>query len=241
MYWLRRDLRDHLFYGRNKQFILLSVFLIVGCGETTIWSKIGGSPDEFDRTQVACHNQTYFLPQTNHESSRPDYQMTTQFIETDTSPIMVPYKVPFQNLSDAFGSLAAAFEDIARKELLFENCMAANGWNKKSISPVALTEPAFARVGQEKISYKGTATSYLDRAATIKMKNGSGNVCVGSFRYKTTWTGDGSMRCGDGNSAIIKFQGHSMTGGYGTATTSNGIRIKFIYGIEEEEIHRYLE
>ena len=84
--------------------------------------------------------------------------MTTQFIETDTSPIMVPYKVPFQNLSDAFGSLAAAFEDIARKELLFENCMAANGWNKKSISPVALTEPAFARVGQEKISYKGTAT-----------------------------------------------------------------------------------
>ena len=35
MYWLWQDLRDHLLYGRNKQFILLSVFLVVGCGETT--------------------------------------------------------------------------------------------------------------------------------------------------------------------------------------------------------------
>ena len=241
MYWLLQDFRDHLLYVRNKQFSLLSVVIVVGCGETTYWSKIGGSPDEFDRTLAACHTQTYVLPQTNHETSRPDYQITPKFIETDTSPIIVPYKVPFQNLSDAFGPLVGAFEDIARKELLFENCMVANGWNKKIISPVALSEPAFARVGQEMISYKGTATTYLDRTATIKMKNGSGDVCVGSFRYKTAWTGDGSMRCGDGNNAIIEFQGHSRTGGYGTATTSNGIQINFIYGIEEEEIHRYLK
>ncbi len=241
MHWLWQIIRDHLHYGRNKHFILLSVFLVAGCGETTYWSKFGGSPDEFDRTQVVCHNQTYFLPQTNHEGSQPDYQMKTQLNENDASSILAPYKVPYQNLSDAFGSSAAAYEDIARKELLFENCMVANGWEKKSVSAVALTEPAFARIDPEMISFKGIATGYLDRTGTIKMKNGSGNVCVASLRYTKNWTGDGSMRCGDGDSAKIEFQGISSFSGYGTATTSNGIQIKFVYGIEEEEIHRYLK
>jgi len=65
--------------------------------------------------------------------------MKTQIIENDAYPIIAPYKVPYQNLSDAFGSLIATFEGIARKELLFENCMVANGWKRMSVSAVALT------------------------------------------------------------------------------------------------------
>ncbi len=93
----------------NKYFILLAVFFVAGCGETTYWAKFGGSPDEFDRTQMACHNRTYFLPQTKHEGSEPDYKMKTQIIENDAYPIIAAYKVPYQNLSDAFGSLVATF------------------------------------------------------------------------------------------------------------------------------------
>ncbi len=225
----------------NKYFILLSVFLVVGCGETTYWTKFDGSPDEFDRTQVACHNKTYSLPQTKHEGSQPDYQMKTQFIGNDAYPIIAPYNVPYQNLGDAFGSLVATFDDIARKELLFEKCMVANDWKKMSLNAVALTEPVFAKVGPEMIIYEGIATGYLDRTGSIKMKNDSGNVCVGSLRYTTNWTGDGSMRCDNGDSAKIEFQGISSFSGYGAGTTSKGFQIKFVYGIEEEKIHRYLK
>jgi len=49
------------------------------------------------------------------------------------------------------------------------------------------------------------------------------------------------MRCDDGGSAKIEFQGLSGSGGYGAGTTSKGNRIKFVYGVEEEEIHRYLK
>jgi hypothetical protein len=225
----------------NKYFILLAVFFVAGCGEATYWAKFGGSPDEFDRTQMACHNRTYFLPQTKHEGSEPDYQMKTQIIENDAYPIIATYKVPYQNLSDAFGSLVATFEDIARKELLFENCMVANGWKRLSVSAVALREPVFAKVGPQSIMYEGIATGYLDSTGTMKMKNSSGNVCVGSLRYTTNWTGDGSMRCDDGDSARFEFQGISGFSGYGTGTTRKGNQIKFVYGVEEEEIHQYLK
>ena len=48
MHWIWQNIRDHLLYGRNKHFFLLSVFLLAGCGETTYWSKFDSSPDEFD-------------------------------------------------------------------------------------------------------------------------------------------------------------------------------------------------
>jgi len=241
MYWLWPDICDHLLYDKKKHFILLFVFLMAGCGETTYWSKFGGSPDEFDRTQLTCHNQIYSTLQTKHENSQPYYQMKGQVAKSDASPLNASYKVPYQNLSDAFGSLVPASEDIARKELLFENCVVAHGWKKIHVSQVALTEPAFARVGSKKINYRGVATGYLDRTGIIKMKNGSDNVCVSSLRYMTNWTGNGSMRCGNGDSAKIEFQGISGFSGYGIATISNGSQIKFVYGIEEEEIHPYLK
>lgn len=241
MHWIWQNVRDHLLYGRNKQFFLLSVFLLAGCGETTYWSKFDGSPDEFDRTQIACHNRTYVSLLTRDDGSQPDYRMKIQFIGNNANSINASYKVPFQNLSNAFESSGATSEDVAGKELLFESCMVANGWKKMKVSAVALTEPAFAIIGSERILYEGIATDYLDRTGSLKMKNDSGNVCVGSFRYMKNWTGDGSMRCDDGGSAKIEFQGLSGSGGYGAGTTSKGNRIKFVYGVEEEEIHRYLK
>ncbi len=241
MHRIWRDACDRLFCGMNKYLVLLSVFPVVACGETTYWTKYGGSPDEFDGTQVACHNRAYSLPRTKHEGSQPDYRMKTEFLGNDTSPITAPYKVPYQNLSDAFGSLIATDDDIARKELLFEKCMVANDWVKISVSAVALTEPVIAEFGPDMIVYEGIATGHLDRTGAIKMKNDSGGVCVASLRYTANWTGDGSMRCANGDSARIKFQGISSLSGYGTGTTSKGIRIKFVYGVEEEELHRYLK
>lgn len=241
MYWLWRSIRVHLLCGMNRYFILLSVSLVSGCGDSTYWTKFGASPDEFDRTQLACHNQTYLLPRTNHESSLSNYKVDSRLAGNATSPIYAPYKVPYQNLSDAFGSSVATFEDIASKELLFENCMVANDWEKTSASAVALTEPVFAKVAPEMIIYKGIATGYMDRTGTLKMKNNSGTVCVGSLRYRTNWTGDGSMRCDDGFSANIEFQGISGFSGYGTSATKKGNEIKFVYGIEEELIQEYLK
>jgi hypothetical protein len=49
------------------------------------------------------------------------------------------------------------------------------------------------------------------------------------------------MRCDDGDSARIEFQGISGFSGYGTGTTRKGNQIKFVYGVEEEEIHQYLK
>jgi|ETNmetMinimDraft_33_1059910.scaffolds.fasta_scaffold32424_2 hypothetical protein len=229
---LWRDIRDHMLCGRNKLFILLSVFVVTGCGETTYWSKFGGSPDEFDQIQAACHKQTYIL--------QPDYKRIPPPIDKSASRIIAPYQAPFQNLSAAYGSSVSAFDDIARKEALFEKCMIDHDWKKISVSAVALTEPVFARVASETVSYRGIATGYLDRTGIFKMKNDAGNVCVAGLRYKTNWTGDGSMRCGNGDSAIIEFQGYSGFSGYGTATSGEGTQIKFVYGIEEEEIHQFL-
>ena len=225
----------------NKCFILLSVFLVTGCEETTYWTKFSDSPDEFDRTQLACHNQIYFRPQTNQKGAQPNYKIGPQLTETNTSSKFTLYKVPFQNLGDAFGSSVTSFKNIARKEQLFENCMVANNWEKTRVSTVALTELVFAEAGPDLTAYKGIATGYMDRTGTIKMKNDSGQVCVGSLRYTKNWTGDGSMRCDDGFSANIEFQGISGFSGYGAAATSKGYEIKFVYGVEEEAIHQYLE
>ncbi len=45
--------------------------------------------------------------------------------------------------------------------------MVANDWGRTRVSAVALTEPAFARVGPEMIVYEGIATGYLDRTGTL--------------------------------------------------------------------------
>ena len=76
--------------------------------------------------------------------------MKIQFIGNNANSINASYKVPFQNLSIAFESSGTTSEDVAGKELLFESCMVANGWNKMKVSAVALTEPAFAIIGSRK-------------------------------------------------------------------------------------------
>lgn len=146
-----------------------------------------------------------------------------------------PYTVPYQSLGGAEGA------SPTEKERRLEQCMVANGWKKTNTNAVALTEPVYARIGSKKITHKGIATGYLDRTGTMKMKTESGEECVGSLRYLTNWTGDGSFRCDDGDSAKIKFQGISGFSGYGGGVTKRGLVFKFVYGVEPEDIQPYLK
>ncbi len=174
--------------------VLLPVILLAGCAQTTYWAKSGGTTGEFDRAQAACHNQAFFLPKVQFETTETGYLMNTQAIGAGfyTSTI-TPYKAPYQNLADGFFSMSAAFEEIGRKEIFIENCMVANGWTKVDEAAVALTVSVYARIGPDEEVYEGTATGYPDHTGTMKLKNATGNGCVGSFRYISDWVGNGSV------------------------------------------------
>lgn len=231
--------------GPNKvlALLLLSVAFLGGCAKTTYWIKDGGTQDEFDRLQAACHNKAFFVPKVEYQ--RPDsgyIASTTVYPYANTSQtVITPYRAPYQNMADALGSLAANFENIARREKFMENCMAENGWKMAQKRDLAMTVPTYALVGDAATSYEGTATGYIDRTGTMKVKSASGDICVGSFRYTSPHGGTGIIRCDSGDSAAIEFKGLSNSSGYGSGTTASGEIIRFTYGLNEDERKKYLQ
>jgi hypothetical protein len=197
----------------------------------------------FDKTQAECHNQGFHVPQNStSQQSAPNYQITTVVnsggrIATST---VTPYRTPYQNMGDAFGNLAAAFDNIARREAYVENCMIANGWNKRSESQMALSVTIYGKVGSANGLYEGTATGYPDGTGTLKIKNSANNVCVGTFRYITSTHGTGIVRCDDGDSVETTFSPLSSMSGYGSGTSKNGLPVRFVYGLDGDQREKYL-
>lgn len=182
-------------YIKRGFFLMVASIFLTGCGtHTSYWVKPGGNQPLFDKTQAECHNQAFFLPQNStNQQSVPSYQIDTivNVGSRSVSSTVTPYRTPYQNMGDAFGNLAATFDNIARTEKYVENCMVANGWKKLSESQMALSVSVYGRVGTTSDIYEGTATGYLDGTGTMKLKNGANNVCVGTFRYITSAHGNG--------------------------------------------------
>ena len=216
---------------------------LAGCAQTTYWVKPGGNQPLFDKMQAECHNQAFFLPRNStNQQSAPSYRVDTIAASGSRMALstVTPYRTPYQNMGDAFGNLAAAFDNIARTEMFVENCMVANGWSKLSEAQMSLSVTVYGRVGSAGGIYEGTATGYPDRTGTLKLKNSANNVCVGTFRYVTSSYGTGIVRCDDGDSVETTFSALSNMSGYGSGTSKNGLPVRFVYGLEGDQRERYL-
>jgi len=108
------------------------------------------------------------------------------------------------------------------------------------LSGCSVTAGVIGKVGPEGNTYRGVATGYMDRTGTIDMTNADGVRCVGGFRYTGAKTGVGELRCNDGRTADIQFNGITHVSGYGYGTVSDGSPISFTFGLSEEESKIYL-
>lgn len=223
---------------------LLCALLLTGCAQTTYWLKTGGSQDEFNRTQAACHNDSYMLPRTQAIQSQPNYRITANVNPFGgVTATAVPFKNPYQSIGDGLDSFAAAADNIARRERFVQNCMVVNGWRQIATSDTALTIETYARLGTApSVEYSGKSTGYLDGSGTIKLANTSGGQCVGTFRYDTqpSTGGTGIVRCDDGDSAQIRFTKINSSSGYGSGVSEQGKPLRFVYGIPAELREQYL-
>jgi hypothetical protein len=228
---------------RQGQLSLIASLLLTGCAQTTYWVKPDGNQALFDRMQAECHNQAFLLPRNStNQQSAPSYRVDT--ISTSGSSLalstVTPYRTPYQNMGDAFGNLAAAFDNIARTEMFVENCMVANGWSKLSDTQMSLSVAIYGKVGSAGGIYEGSATGYPDRTGTLKLKNAANNVCVGTFRYISSSYGTGIVRCDDGDTVETTFSALTNMSGYGSGTSKNGLPVRFVYGLEGELRDKYL-
>lgn len=226
----------------NHGLLSIAAFCLAGCAQTTYWMKQGGDQTSFDKTQAECHNQAFSLPKNStNQQSTPSYQVTNVATSSRVvSSTVTPYRTPYQDMGDAFGNLAAAFDNIARTELFVENCMIANGWNKRSEAQMALSVAIYGKIGAASGIYEGTATGYPDRTGTLKLKNAANNVCVGTFRYISSNHGTGIVRCDDGDSVETTFSALTNMSGYGSGTSKNGLPVRFVYGLDGEQREKYL-
>jgi hypothetical protein len=221
-------------------FALLALF---GCAQTTNWIKVGGSHDEFNRTQATCHNDAYLLPRTEAPLSEPSYRITVQpTVYGNANVTATPFRNPYQSMGDGLAGLAATLDNIARREAFMNNCMVANGWRQISESEMSITVDTYARIGVNPVEeYSGKATGYMNGTGTIDMINEKKNQCVGTFRYDPSFkSGKGVVRCDDGDSAQITFTPITNTSGYGAGTTVTGRPLRFVYGVPPESRDKYL-
>ncbi|PUE29024.1 hypothetical protein B9Z39_02805 [Limnohabitans sp. JirII-29] len=89
--------------------------------------------------------------------------------------------------------------------------------------------------------FLGEAVGYMDRTGTIDIKSALNpdTRCVGSFRYTGAKTGVASVRCNDGEEAVLNFNALSTLSGYGIGKTSKG-PASFTFGLTPEEAAQYL-
>lgn len=227
-----------------RVLLFSAAFVLSGCAQTTYWLKDGGSQDEFNRTQAACHNQAYFLPQTMTPRSAPSYQIAANVSPSgQVRATATPFRSPYQDLSDGLNAWADLFGNIAKREQFVFNCMVANGWQQIAASDISLTVDTYALVGSNPtVEYHGKATGYLDGSGTINIQNAQMNQCVGSFRYNASRTGGtGVVRCNDGDAAEIAFTPINKSSGFGGGTTAAGKPIRFVYGVPPDQRERYLK
>jgi S1-C subfamily serine protease len=108
------------------------------------------------------------------------------------------------------------------------------------VSGCGVTVGVIGKAGQDEKLYRGTATGYISGTGTIEIANPTGHKCVGEFRYMTSTTGTGTLRCNDGRSATFEFTALSGVSGYGYGTGSDGTPVRFVFGLPEEEGRAYL-
>ena len=90
--------------------------------------------------------------------------------------------------------------------------------------------------------FYGEAVGYLNRTGVITINSvyNPDKKCVGKFIYTDFRSGEGSLTCNSGETAVIQFKALSSLSGYGYGKSDAG-PVSFTYGLTAKDAAKYLE